>query len=56
MQRNRFEIVEGEGVARGIYIIVDTETNVQYLVTKFGAAGGMCPLINSDGSPLLKKG
>lgn len=55
MSKKRFEIIETEGTTKGIYVIVDTETNVQYIIAKFGAAGGICPLIDQNGKPLLRK-
>ena len=39
MKDKRFEIVETEGTAKGIFVIVDRKTGVNYLATKFGAAG-----------------
>ena len=51
----RFEIVETEGTAKGIFVIVDRKTGVNYLATKFGAAGGVCPLIDKDGKPIITK-
>lgn len=56
MKNRRFEITETEGTAKGIYVIVDKETGVNYLATKFGVAGGVCPLIDRDGKPIIAKG
>lgn len=55
MTDKRFEIVETEGTAKGIFVIVDRKTGVNYLATKFGAAGGVCPLIDKDGKPIITK-
>ena len=55
MKDKRFEIVETEGTAKGIFVIVDRKTGVNYLATKFGAAGGVCPLIDKDGKPIITK-
>lgn len=55
MKDKRFEIVETEGTAKGIFIIVDRETSVNYLATKFGAARGVCPLIGKDSKPIITK-
>ncbi len=51
----RFEIVENEGALKGVCIIVDRETGVNYLMAKFGAAGGLCPLVDKDGKPIVTK-
>lgn len=53
MSEKRFEIMENEGVAKAVYIIVDKETGVNYLFSKFGNAGGLCPLLDSDGKPII---
>lgn len=55
MKDKRFEIVETEGTAKGIFVIVDRKTGVNYLATKFGTAGGVCPLIDKDGKPIITK-
>ena len=36
-----------------IKIIVDKTTGVNYLFCCVGAAGGLTPLLNSDGSPII---
>ena len=53
MSEKRFEIMENEGVAKAVYIIVDKETGVNYLFSKFSNAGGLCPLLDSDGKPII---
>ena len=53
MSEKRFEIMENEGVAKAVYIIVDKETGVNYLFSKVGNAGGLCPLLDSDGKPII---
>ena len=42
MENKRFEITETEGSMKGLYVIVDKETGVNYLMAKFGIAGGLC--------------
>jgi len=43
----------GEG---GIHmVLVDTETGVHYLVWKSGYAGGITPLLGSDGKVIVSK-
>lgn len=47
------------GVEYGLYcgsFIVDKDTKVIYLFCKFGSAGGLTPLIDSDGNPILYEG
>ena len=56
MKDKRFEIIETEGIAKGIFVIVDRETGVNYLATKFGIARGVCPLLDKDGKPIVTKG
>lgn len=56
---NRFEVVEKEGSAIKdsgmIQIIRDKETGVQYLWVKSGYAGGLTPLLDADGKPIISK-
>lgn len=37
------------------YIITDKDTGVQYLYVFRGDSGGITPLLNSDGTPMLNK-
>lgn len=55
MEGKRFEITETEGSAKGFYVVVDRETGVNYLVAKFGTGGGICPLVDKDGKPIVTK-
>ena len=54
-KEKRFQIiVEQGGLLDGTTkIILDTETGVQYLYHHDGHSGGMCPLLNPDGSPQI---
>lgn len=36
-----------------VMILVDKETGVNYLFTQSGYAGGMTPLLNPDGTPVI---
>ena len=36
-----------------VKLVVDKETGVNYLIAKFGAGVGICPLINKDGKPIV---
>ena len=53
----RFEVVLKEGnsltEAGQVMILRDKETGVQYLWVKSGYAGGLTPLLDSDGKPLI---
>ena len=49
----RFEIVYTQGVANSIRIIVDKETGVNYLFYQSGYAGGMTPLLDREGKPVV---
>lgn len=53
MKEKRFEITETEGITKGLYVIVDKETGVNYLLAKFGTSGGLCPLIDRNGKPII---
>ena len=53
MENKRFEITETAGSVKGFYVVVDKETGVNYLVAKFGAGAGICPLIKME-NPLLQ--
>lgn len=55
MESKRFEITETEGSVKGFYVVVDKETGVNYLVAKFGTGGGICPLVDKDGKPIVTK-
>ena len=55
----RFEILEKEGNqlkdAGLIQIIVDKQTGVNYLWVKSGYAGGLSPLLDAEGKPIVTK-
>lgn len=56
MKNKRFEIIETEGTVKGIFVIIDRETGINYLVTKFGVAGGgVCSLLDKEGKPIITK-
>lgn len=56
-KEKRFEVIYKEGTQLtddGIrQIMVDRETGVSYLVWKSGYAGGITPLLDSDGKPVI---
>ncbi len=41
------------GFAGSMEIWVDQQTGVNYLFTQSGHAGGLTPLLNRDGSPVI---
>lgn len=52
-KENRFQKIYGEGLIEGGEILLDTETGVQYLFYKSGYAGGLTPLLGTDGKPII---
>lgn len=53
----RFEEVYRQGGAlavTGYRIIMDKETGVQYLLSWVGSSGGITPLLDKDGNPVVK--
>ena len=49
----RFEIIYEE-YASGCRVLVDKETGVHYLFSWAGYAGGITPLLDKDGKPVIK--
>ena len=55
-KNDRFQIVQQEGNGLSLpqcIVLMDTATGVQYLFVQSGYAGGLCPLVNRDGGPLM---
>ena len=50
---NRFEKVYSQGVLNVIEIWVDTETGVNYMFQQGGYAGGLTPLLDREGKPII---
>ena len=44
-----------KGICREADVIVDTETGVNYLFVHRGYGGGLTPLIDADGKPIITK-
>ena len=55
LDKDRFLIGRGQGVLKGIRIITDKKTGVQYLFAWDGYAGGLTLLVDKDGKPLIEK-
>lgn len=55
-KENRFEIVYQEaGLKSEKVIYVDKETSVNYLFIANGFGGGLTPLLDADGKPVITK-
>ena len=52
-QDKRFEVIYKQGTMDVIEILVDKETGVNYLYRTNGYAGGMTPLLDKDGRPVI---
>lgn len=54
MEKNeRFQKVYSQGKARRTEIWVDRETGVNYLFFQHGYAGGLTPLLDKEGKPVI---
>lgn len=53
MKDKRFETIYSQGTIDQLKIVVDVQTGVQYLEMQAGYAGGLTPLLDRDGKPLL---
>lgn len=49
----RFEKIYSQGTVKVIEIWVDKETGVNYVFRASGYAGGMAPLLDKDGKPVV---
>lgn len=52
-QNDRFEKVYTQGSLSTIEIWVDKETGVNYIFRQSGHAGGLTPLLDRDGKPVV---
>jgi len=57
MGSDRFDIKEKTGIniMTDAVVIVDKETGVNYLFVQRGYGGGITPLLDSDGKPIVTK-
>lgn len=53
MAEKRFEVIFKEGVVSSYKIIVDNLTGVNYLLVSEGYGGGVTPLLDKDGKPII---
>ncbi len=54
MKEKRFRTIYSQGTVDVQRILVDTETGVHYLQTSWGYAGGLTPLLDRDGKPVVR--
>ena len=55
-KNSRFEVAyqEGDALIKGLkMVLVDKETWVNYLFVQSGYAGGLTPLLDADGKPII---
>ena len=56
--KDRFEVIHKEIYSAGLekrIIIVDRETGVNYLFVQTGHGGGLQPLLDADGKPVITR-
>ena len=53
MAKDRFLKVYSQGKLDALTIFVDRETGVNYLFNKVGYAGGLTPLLDQEGKPVI---
>lgn len=51
--KKRFKKIYTQGSVNGMEIWLDRETGVQYLYHFHGSGGGITPLLDSDGKPVV---
>lgn len=52
-KNDRFEQVYSQGTMNVVEIWIDRETSVNYVFHATGYAGGMTPLLDRDGKPVV---
>lgn len=55
-KEERFQVVQQQGnglTSPQCMVLMDTATGVQYLFVQAGYAGGLCPLVDKEGGPLV---
>lgn len=53
--QNRFVWLKSEGFLKETRIIIDTETGVNYLFVHEGYGGGLTPLLDANGKPIVTR-
>ncbi len=57
-KESRFEVIYSEGsslTSVGTVVLIDKETGVHYLFAKSGYSGGLTPLLDQNGKPIIAK-
>ncbi len=54
-KNQRLEVIYSQGTITATEIWVDRETGVNYLYHAAGYSGGLTPLLNSNGNPIISK-
>lgn len=54
-KNQRFEVIYSQGTIAATEIWVDMETGVNYLYHAAGYSGGLTPLLNCNGNPIISK-
>ena len=55
MKEKRFKNVYHQGAVENVDMWVDTETGVNYLHIASGYAGGLTPLLDVNGKPIITR-
>ena len=57
MGKNRFDVKSREnlGMFMNASVLVDKETGINYLFVSHGYSGGLTPLLDADGKPIITK-
>ena len=55
MKKDRFIKVYSQGAVTSTEILVDRETGVNYLFHAAGYAGGLTPLLDAEGKPVISQ-
>jgi hypothetical protein len=53
MKNKRFEVSYKQGAIEGYRIVVDRKTGVNYLQSYVGNSGGITPLLDREGKPVI---
>lgn len=53
--QERFVCIYKQGKAKNMEIWVDTQTGVNYVYIHQGFAAGFCPMLDTDGKPVVSK-
>jgi len=56
-KEKKFEVISGENLSlmMSAFVIRDKQTGVLYLFAKSGYGGGLTPLLDAEGKPIVEK-